>query len=430
MNFVRGRSAMEWLACLALAVLLIGCDTLGKVTKFKNPVMPEPPPRIARANSEPGTPGNPSRDREPSGIVQVSAEEPGQTAGDDLALASGPPIFKDELRHSAGEVAALVNGNPIFMDDLLLPYTKGLAKAEKEAAKRGRLPEFQAQRRQLARQGLRGHIERQLLMQALKSKLKEEQITGIEKHLDEEFRNNEQKKMMRVYGVTSAAELDQELRKQGTSLATLRTTYRNQHMAQQFLASKAMPKTGMDRPDLLEYYQNHLEDYQYPGTVKWQQILLEYGKRSRDEAHELAEQILGELAAGASFDELARKYDEGPRARQGGNWDWTTEGNVKSSEVEQALFELPLGKASPIIETDDGINIVRAGERKPAGRKSFDEVQAEIKNQIHKEEFQESAQAILRELLENATIEVLIDEPEDGPSTVQPANFKKSAERY
>lgn len=412
MRVFRCRSTWGMFVWLALAIQLTGCDTLGKVTKFKNPVVPPPPPRINVAEKE-GTAGDEQ-------TAQKTAEEPdGVEAGIVLVSAEAP-------QRPVGEVAALVNGQPIFMDDLLLPYAKALAKAEKQV----KPAEFQKIRRHWARRELLGHIQRQLLIQALRSKLKEEQIAGIEKHLDAQFRDEEQKKMLRVYGVTTPAELDRELRKQGSSLATLRTTYRNQHMSQQYMAMKSMPKSGMDRPDLLEYYQNHLEDYEYPGTVKWQQILLVYQKRaSLDETQDLADKIDEELQQGRDFDEAAREYDEGTHAREGGHWGWTVEGSLASAEVEKALFELPLGTPSRVIKTDAGLTIVRALERKVAGRKSFEEVQAEIKGNIRKTEFEEAAKALLRELMENAVLEILIDEPQAQPSEVQPANFRKSAER-
>jgi peptidyl-prolyl cis-trans isomerase C len=53
--------------------------------------------------------------------------------------------------------------------------------------------------------------------------------------------------------------------------------------------------------------------------------------------------------------------------------------------LDRALFELPIGQLSPIIEDETGYHIIRVLERHPAGRTPFTEVQKEIKKKLQEE---------------------------------------------
>lgn len=401
---------MHLTACAALLGLCLGCESmrehLGVTKKFKNPVCPPPPTRIANMLDDPNpelaetAPGD-------GGVAWISAtsEEKG-----------APPLPN-------GDVAATVNGVPIFIDEVLQPFASGLAKeAEQRPAE-----EMQKIREGLVMRHLRPHLEREVLIQALKLKLKEEQIKGFEGHLDKEWLD-EEKEMMKKFRVSTRAELDAELKRSGSSVQVAKTTFKNQKMAQQYLSMKSMSKEKIGRPELLAYYHAHLEDYDFIGQVKWQQIELkptEHG--GREKTRRLAEKLVTDLEQGASFDLLAQKYSSGPTAKQGGVWDWTKQGSISWDNVEQALFEIPVGSISEPLETTQGLQIVKVLDRKDAGRKPFDEVQQSIQNTLIKERFREKAGELINELLDSAEIRTMFERPE--ASDVVPADRETQSVR-
>ena len=72
-----------------------------------------------------------------------------------------------------------------------------------------------------------------------------------------------------------------------------------------------------------------------------------------------AEQILLELADGADFAALARKYsDDLGSARQGGDLGWTPRGTLVP-EFEAVAYTLDTGEVSQIVETDFGFHIIK-----------------------------------------------------------------------
>ena len=74
---------------------------------------------------------------------------------------------------------------------------------------------------------------------------------------------------------------------------------------------------------------------------------------------------------------VARADSDGRTAAAGGLRDWTTKGSLAAEELDRALFGLPIGQLSPILESDTGYHIVRVIDRQEATRTSFPEAQDE-----------------------------------------------------
>ncbi len=99
-------------------------------------------------------------------------------------------------------------------------------------------------------------------------------------------------------------------------------------------------------------------------------------------AKQVAEQILEELKAGASFEELAKARSKDPgSAAKGGDLGLVTRGRMVKP-FEDAAFKLgKAGELSEVVESNFGYHIIRLDERIPAGAKSF----ADVKEQLVKE---------------------------------------------
>lgn len=306
-------------------------------------------------------------------------------------------------RVGRGEVAATVNGHPIFVEDILHPMAAQLAEAEKQVP-----PEaFRKERKKLIEKMIQPHIERELLLQALRTKIKEEQLTGIQKHIDSEF-DEELREKLKASGMSTPGEFEIHLRRAGSSLEVYKTNYRNQRLATQYLQSRATHKqTGFDRPDMIDHWKGNPEKYAIPARVKWQQIRLMYSRHGgKNKTKQLAQQVVTELENGGDFGDLARQHSDGATAAAGGVWDWTNAGSLASKELDQALFEMPVGEEFAMMESKEGINIVVVLDRQDAGTMAFESVQTDIKNELKAASQVRFIKELLTELRENATIEM------------------------
>jgi len=355
-------------------------------------------------------------------IIQVESREEDDVSNPATAPESGADLVSpielegDGTKLQKGEVAVIVNGAPIFSDDVLRTapqeYLMQLAQIEMAVKLNKATPDvLRKSRNQLIAMCLKQHIDQELLLQGLRTRLKEEQLTGITKQLDAQFNSVHLPAYMKKAKVGTEGELELELRKQGSSIEAQRSTFRNRELARQYMHIKAMAHDGYDLPDVRKYYLEHIEDYAVTAKAKWEQIQLKFTKNGGKEgARKKADEILKRLDSGEVFAVVAKECSNGVTAAKGGLWGWTEEGSLKTKEIEEAVFEQPVGQIGPPIETSTSIDIIRVIDRTDAAYQPFETVEDQIKAQLKEAASQKRYTNLMKELNENATIERLMDE--------------------
>jgi foldase protein PrsA len=107
--------------------------------------------------------------------------------------------------------------------------------------------------------------------------------------------------------------------------------------------------------EVSRYYDTHRPDMVAPEQFKVRQILVS--------KEEIARNILAQLAQGADFQGLAKKYSESPEASEGGDLGW-----LESKQLPQALqdqvVKLGPGEVSGPIQSAFGYHILRVEDTK------------------------------------------------------------------
>ena len=89
--------------------------------------------------------------------------------------------------------------------------------------------------------------------------------------------------------------------------------------------------------------------------------------------------------------------------------------------LDAALFSLPVGQLSPIIEGDHGFHIIRVTDREPEAVKPFLEAQADIKKKIIRRSVRRSSSSEYMAKLEARTpVWTIFDAPTASPQTATP----------
>ncbi|QPK03774.1 peptidylprolyl isomerase [Vibrio kanaloae] len=126
-----------------------------------------------------------------------------------------------------------------------------------------------------------------------------------------------------------------------------------------------------------KYYQEHLDKYSTEEQRKVSHILVQ----GDDEAK--AQSILDELNAGADFTTLAEeKSDDFGSADVGGDLGWI-ERDVMDPAFEDAAFALEtIGDITGLVKSDFGYHVIKLDELKASQAQSYQEVAAEIKQEL------------------------------------------------
>lgn len=315
-------------------------------------------------------------------------------------------------------VVAQVNGEPILASDLLPSVNWLIAKN----IKRIKPDEVPAARQFLLQQRLESTIMLKLLSAEARRSIPAKGIEQFESRITEYFFKDEVPALMKEYEAQSRAQLELQLRKLGTSLEREKKAWSEKVLAQQWLASKITDEKEVTHPDLLAYYHENTAEFQFPSRARWEQLSVGYGSRfTRDEARQRIAWMGDQVLRGVPFAEVAKRYSDGLTAAQGGQKEWTTRGGLASEVLDQALFSLPVGRLSPILEDRGAFHIIRVIEREEAGQTAFFDAQDKIKKALANDDKQQQREDFLKGLREKATVWTIFDSrPSVQRVTAQP----------
>jgi hypothetical protein len=184
----------------------------------------------------------------------------------------------------------------------------------------------------------------------------------------------------------SDLELIEKLEKMGESLMSMQKEFTESMWAQEHLRESVKESPIVELSDMQDYYNDNIESFQRQAKARFQIISASFSKYpSKQVAYQNAVEMWNEVYyGGAPFDAVAKRRSTGVRASDGGVFDWTNQGSLKSTVIDKAVFENPVRGLSQILEDQDGYHFVEVLERKPATTQTFVEAQPEIRKLLTK----------------------------------------------
>jgi len=188
--------------------------------------------------------------------------------------------------------------------------------------------------------------------------------------------------------------------------------YRQQLRSELLVAkvvNREVRSTIVISPEEMErYYHDHQNDFSMPERIKLRQIFLaapasnaeeHAGKRAK------AQSILEQLRNGAEFDQLARRYSDGPEAKEGGALGWFSPGTL-TPQLDRVAFTLDKGQISDLIESPSGWHILKLEDREGHRQQTFDQVKEAVRARLQEQRAQERYEEWFGELRRNAYVDI------------------------
>ena len=213
---------------------------------------------------------------------------------------------------------------------------------------------------------LRDLIDQQLLLQ----KGKDLGITGdteLIKKLDE---------MRKQMNLGTMEELEKAAEAQGASYEDFKQNLRNQIVTQRVIGQEVGSKLAMNKDDVKKFYDQHRAEMERPEEVRLSEILIApktpakpaVGADGKPEppseaeteaalaaAQAKAQDLLDQVRKGAKFADLAKKYSDGPSAKDGGDLGTPFKRGTLSKELEDKVFALKAGEVTDVVRTKQGL---------------------------------------------------------------------------
>jgi len=293
----------------------------------------------------------------------------------------------------AGELLPLAN-------DVLLKYGRQIPPEEAEQAKQ-----------MLMRQHLPKLIETKLIYAEARRLIPPENYPNVEQQLGDHFESAQVPNLIKSLGVGSRQELDAKLRTIGSSIAQQRQSFIEKSLASQWLRQQVDMDPQISYEQMLDYYNRHAEEYDVEARAKWQQLTANFARSGgRTEAYRKIAEMGNMVMQEVPFEKVAKEHSHGITAGEGGKHDWTTLGSLKSEKLDNAIFTLPVGRLSTIIEDAQGCHIIRVTEREEAGRTPFADVQNEVQEKVRREIVKQRVEDYLSRIRRDTLVWTVFDD--------------------
>lgn len=170
--------------------------------------------------------------------------------------------------------------------------------------------------------------------------------------------------------------------------------FRNNILVQKFINQFVLKDLLVTEEEVKLYYDSHPQEFTLPEKVRASQILVE------DE--EKAENVL-QLLKKRSFEEVARAFSISPEAERGGDMGYFEKGQLPL-EFEKIIFELKVGKHSPMVKSPYGFHVFKLVEKKGEGKLPFKEAANLIRIKLMQAKSEELYKEYLSQLKEKSHI--------------------------
>lgn len=218
--------------------------------------------------------------------------------------------------------------------------------------------------------------------------------------------------MMKENNLLLPADLDNFLRKSGSSLEKQRRAWGEFNIGRLSISQNVNLKPEVSHQEMIDYYREHADEFAVQAKAKFEILSVRFDRFPSKEAAWQAIAAMGnEVFFGAPLATVAKRSSHDPNAEKGGQYDWTTKGSLASEVIDQAIFTLEVGKLSQILEDDRGFHIVRVTERTEAGQVPFVEAQTKIKEAIINEKKNKEFKAFAMRLKDKTPVWTIYDEP-------------------
>jgi len=227
---------------------------------------------------------------------------------------------------------------------------------------------------------------------------------------------------------------------QGVSYEDFRQNLKNQIVTQQVIQREVGSHIQILPDQVKKFYEEHQKEFERPETVRLSEILVSTQQPSVDKdnpappepqqleaAQKKAEEALAAIKKGEKFEEVAKKYSDGPSAQQGGDLGQFKRGTM-AKELEDRTFAMKPGDTTDVIRTRQGFVILKVAEHLPAGVPPLKAVEPNIQEAIYYQQLQPKLREYLTKLREQAYIDIKAGFVDTGASPNQTKPVVTTAE--
>lgn len=203
-------------------------------------------------------------------------------------------------------------------------------------------------------------------------------------------------------------DLEQAVTQQGLSYEDFKNNIKNSLYTQAVIRDEVGRRLTVTQEEINKYYNEHKKEYERPSEVKFREILI--STENKDDAQvkaleQKAQDVDTRAKKGEDFAALAKKYSDGPTAKDGGEQDYIQRSQLLK-EIADVAFHLNRNEVSGPIKTKFGFMIIKLEDKHDAGLLPVERVSNTITDALYMQKMAPALREYLTEARKQAFVEV------------------------
>lgn len=232
--------------------------------------------------------------------------------------------------------------------------------------------------------------------------------------------------------------LEKEAEKQGVSWEDFKQQQKNQIITGKVIGEEVGSRLTISKEEEQKFYDEHKNEMEQPEYIRLAEILIapkavtpsitpaaekggasdstpaapadEAAKQAADEAAlkvaaDKANDLLKQIRGGENFEDIAKKYSDGPSAGDGGALGMFKRGQL-AKELEDKTFAMKAGEVTDVIRTKQGYVILKVLDHQQAGIPPLKDVEPKVQDALYMQKMQPALRTFLTKLREDAYIDI------------------------
>ncbi|MFH0996012.1 MAG: SurA N-terminal domain-containing protein [Pseudomonadota bacterium] len=295
-------------------------------------------------------------------------------------------------------IVAVVNNDLISLEDLNIQAKPYLEKINAM----GYSPDKQRQ--------MVFKVREDILNQMIDQKLTDQEIARYKITASDKEVDNTIERIKQANSLTDET-LRQALSKEGVTLEEYRKKTKEHILRSSLVNREIKSKIVITKEDIKAYYDSHPDLYGFEEKYHLANVMIKFSEYSdaavKMQAYQKMRDILQELKAGKSINEVIQTFSDKTAQVQGGELGTFSLSSL-DPKIREALKEMQPGQYSGIIETDYGPQIFRLLDKVKTTSKSLEDATAEIENKLYKDVVDQKFSKWLEELRSRSHIKITL----------------------
>jgi len=249
-----------------------------------------------------------------------------------------------------------------------------------------------------------------ILNRMIDEKLADQEARRMKISVSDEEVHNAIERIKQAGGGTDE-DLRNALAAQGLTMAEYRRKIRDQILKSRLVNREIKSKIAIPPEEIEAYYQNHPEEVGGQKVYHLYMIFKHYPVDADEEQKEAVEQALKDAlqqvrTGGVTFPALAEEISDAPQAQSGG-YLGAFELKDLSPELKALLVEMKDGDMTPVLKSDQGLQVFWIEKIDVKTGKTLEEATGEIERKLYNQKVNEKYRVWIQELRNKSAIKII-----------------------